>query len=241
MIHREKVKKFIPVQGLVVFKRGKGEFYVQTHEILEDGKSFTWAEGKPFAKEQLAELAQAISAKNITAIILDGLLPTNVLLYQTALTGTKTIWYLPPGQRYLTIKHMKAGNCKLPGLIFAIADKTLYVLAYKGKRKPCGTTQIFKAPFFNISSNGIVCMGTTSETTKKIFLKDEMNRWERRFFGSRFTHVSDDSVIAKGFTIEKLFRSLLAKKRFPEKCLVPSSYKNLAAFAHSLMKGGNRD
>jgi PRTRC genetic system protein B len=238
MITNENIENFKPVQAVVVFKRHHDEFYLQTHDI-EDHKL---KEGKPFHREQLQELAIALNAKSFSGITLKGMLPNNVMYYQPSLSGAKFVWYIPRSKRHIKFKQtlkIKSGECFLPGLVFAVNDKTLHVFAIKGTGKPKASTPLFHAPFFNIMGGASVCMGTTAETNKKAFLEEEIDRWERRFFGSNFTH--SPNTLAKGFNMHKLYRSLVSGKRFPEKCLARAEYKTLGDFIKHFTKGGRSE
>lgn len=237
------MRPFKPLQGLLVYKRGN-EFYLQTHDIVEEAGKYQWGEGKPFHRDQLQELGEALRAKTMTGITLRGMLPKNVLFFQPSISGTKAIWYQPPGKHYLNFHDklkLKSGEYILPGLIMAFDDKTMYIFAYKGSGRPTEKTVLYKGPFFNVYDTGSVCMGTTSESTKKPFLDEEINRWERRFFGSRFVHTSDDSVLLRRQNLQKFYKGLIKKRVFPNNVLSPSKYKNLEAFVKKFVKGGSND
>lgn len=236
MINELNIENFKPVQGLIVFKRGHSEFYLQTHDIVDH--KFT--EGKPFHREQMQELATALNAKSFSGITLKGIMPANVLYYQPSLSGAKFVWYIPKSKRHLKFKaslKIKSGEYHVPGLIFAVNDRSLYVWAFKGTGKPKANTPIFHAPFFNIMNGESVCMGTTSEASKKSFLEEELDRWERRFFGSNFTHTPNK--LSKGYTMNQVYKS--AQRRFPEKSLARAKHKTLDDFIKHFTKGGRDD
>lgn len=240
MINDTSIEKFKPVQGIMVFRRHNSEYYLQTHNIADVGGKYTWEEGKPFHKEQLAELALCLSRTTLSTLKLKGLMPENVLYFQPSISGDKYLWYLPAGQHYLNFHpdlKLSPGLANLPGLIFAVNNKTIYVFAVKGNDKPAADTSLWKGPFFNVYADSSVCMGTTRESKKRKYLEEELVRWERRFFGSRFTHVSDEDVLEKGHNISLVYQSILAGEPFPEAALAPSKHKTLGSFLKSFIKG----
>lgn len=239
------IKTFVPVLGVIVHKESEsGNHYLQVHSIASSEEKFVWGEGKPFQKEQLQELAIALRNEQLSTIKLKGILPENLLYYQPAFNGTAYAWYLMPDHYHLCfnkkqIKHLD-GKYKMPGLVLGVCDNDIYIYAFKGKEKPTGKTELFNAPFYNVYEDGEVCMGNISEFKKKEFLHEEISRWERRFFGGRFTDAhGEDQKLAKGYTLESLYKLLKSGKQFPEAALRQAPYKNVDLFIK--MIGGKND
>jgi len=238
------VTTFEPVTGLIVFKDPRnGNHYLQVHNIEKKDKTFVWNEGKPFQREELQELALSLKKEQISSLKVKGLLPENVLYYQPGISGNKFIWFVGPEQYHMTFTpklKIRQGKFIMPGLIFAVVGKELFIYAYKGKLKPTAKTELFNAPFYNVYEDGEVCMGTISESRKKQFLHEEIDRWERRFFGGRFTDAhGEDEKLAKGFKLKTLYNQLRTSKTFPEKALAKcNEYKTLEAFVKSVAERG---
>lgn len=243
MINKNALQKYKPVQGLVVYKRQAGEFYLQTHNIEEVNSKYQWGEGKPFSKDKFADLASALGKQSLSLLQLKGIMPSNVLYYQPSFLGDKYMWFLPPTKKRLLFSedtNIESGEVKLPGLIFAVNDKTIYVFAYKGTNRPDDKTTLYRGPFFNINGDDDVCMGNTAESKKKHFLEDELVRWERRFFQSRFTHVNNNPL-KRGYNISVVYKDLLAGGEFPEDCLTVSNHKTVAGFLKKLINEKESD
>lgn len=233
MINENEISPFKPSQGIIVFKKDR-EYYLETHDIIEQDGKFAWTEGKPFQKEQLSQLAIALGDQTFEPMQLKGLFPENVLFFQQNFTGINLLWWLPPGIRHLHFKSalkLPSTTYHLPGLIFMVNGKQLSVFAVKGKRRPSLKTKLFKGPFHNTSGNGLVCLGTAGDTKPRKFLQDELARWERRFFGSNFTHGGDN--IAKGYNINLVLKTA-QKKPFNESALAPSSFKTVEGLIKKL-------
>lgn len=238
------LKSFIPSIGVMVYKKDF-DFYLQVHEIIQNDNKFTWGEGKPFQRDQLQELALFLKNETLSTLQLKGMLPENVLYYQPSFNGNKFLWYIPAGEHYLNFGaslKMKSGKCKMPGLIFAVNDKSLSVFAFKGKKKPTVKTELFQAPFYNIYEDGNVCMGTTRESKKQNYLHEEIDRWHRRFFGSKFTDAhGDPERLTKGHTMKSLYKTILSGKPFPEAAIAKAEYKTLGNFIKDFSERNKND
>lgn len=233
MINEDSITPFKPIQGIVVFEKDR-EFYLETHDIVEQDGKFAWTEGKPFQKEQLGQLAAALGDQTFEPMQIKGLFPENVLYFQQNFTGINLLWWMPPQVRHLHFKaalKLPSTTYNLPGLIFMVSGKSLSVFAFKGKKRPTLKTKLFKGPFHNTGSNGLVCLGTAGDTKRRKYLQDELARWERRFFGSNFTHGGDN--VAKGYNINLTLKAA-QKKPFNELALAPSPYRTLEGLVKKL-------
>lgn len=230
MIDANTLSPFKPVQAVVVFKKDS-DYYLETHDILEKDGQYAWQEGIPFAKEQLKDLSLALGEQAFSPIKIDGILPENLLYFTQSFTNLTLVWWLPPSIQELHFKEkikLPTGNVKLPGLIFSVKGDSLDLYAVKGTEKPGLKTQLFKAPFHNISTDGSVCMGTVKDRKQRDSIQAELARWEKRFFKSYFTHYNDEKVLATGFNLQVIFKQLMKSgDQFPEEALAPSPILSL--------------
>lgn len=235
MINAENTSPFEPVQTIVVYRKYHN-YYIESHDIIKSSAGYSWAEGKPFQKEQLSELALSLGNQTFAPLEVKGLLPENILYLHQTFTETNLVWWLPPAKRNLYFKsdlRLENTAYNLPGLIFVVNNRGLDVYAVKGIKKPTLKTKLYKAPFHNTSSSGDVCLGTAGETKKKKTLQEEIARWEKRFFNSRFTHGGDN--VAKGFNINLVLKAAI-KTKFNEAALSISPFKNLQSVLNRLKK-----
>lgn len=106
----------------------------------------------------------------------------------------RMIWWTPPQTRSLFFKKSShnaetftgRGVCPCPGLVFMANERELYVYAFKGGDAPTRATKLYQAPFFNVWSRGMVCVGNAD--VPKEDRREDPDAWERMFFGSHFTH-----------------------------------------------------
>lgn len=221
MLTPNTIQDFEPKLGLLVYHRS-GDYYLQSHLITKTKDGFVWAEGKPTDTDAIGEIAATLQSKQDKSVKASTILPRNLLYFHPTLTGATIVWYNTPKKRALSFGKkikLKDGKYNMPGLIFFAKDGSLKVFAYKGTGRPGLKTKLFKGPFFNMHHDGAVCMGTTIESRPKRVLDEEIERHERRFFGSRFTHMLSDDVIAKGTTMHKLYTKII-KSKFPIGALI---------------------
>lgn len=148
----------------------------------------------------------------------------------TLIVGSEfTVWWTSAQKRAMHFaskslcdnKEPMSAVTSIPALIWARTDNNLYVFAICGNERPTKETQLYQAPFFNVSSKGLVCLGST------IVPKGEQAsinaNWVDAFFGSLFTHPGlGMQNLIEGTTLEKFWLSQLTKppKAFPQKSLV---------------------
>lgn len=141
----------------------------------------------------------------------------------------RVIWWSPPKRRSLFFKkssHNKAtfegkGTCSCPGLVFMAAEKSMYVYAFKGSDAPNPKTKLYQAPFFNVWSAGQVCVGNAALPRED--QRDNLDAWERMFFGSHFTHpnFTEKDRLTVGHDPVKFWKAQVSKPSasFPEAVL----------------------
>ena len=171
--------------------------YATVHGIEKRGQRYSLAAGMPATKEACATLARSLGA----ASTLTGFMPEN-LLYLGART---LIWWRPPAPATVyfdttkdaagdqpkdktgaSLIGKKAGRTPQPGLVFAVTPAGWYVYAVMGSARPTPETKLRRAPYFNVWTSGQICTGN-------VRLPDSLSpaalqRFERAFFDSEFTH-----------------------------------------------------
>lgn len=231
MINEHKISPYKPEQGIIVYKKGS-DFYLESHDIKvnDDGK-YSWGEGKPLHVDVMVEIAKSFGTKKLDSGFSKGVLPQNLILLNQGYTHSIIMWHTKAQQRMMHFHKdlkIKSGLIHCPPMLFAVSNRTLYVFALASNNRPTGKTKLLKAPFFNQYESGSVCMGNTRESKKKPTIQEEILRWERRYFGSVFTHLIDTKVINKQTNLSILLNSLSGKNKvFPIKELVPADTKTV--------------
>lgn len=201
-----------PAAAIVVFKpEGQdNDLYLEHYDMDENGCPVN---PRPLTVKEAQGLAKALDTRKEAAKAFlkpKGLLPNNVLHINPAENGS-VIWYSKPQARKLHFTEslgLASQELPVPALVWAADKSRLYVFALKRKGKPRLDTPLYNAPFFNLYSNGNVCMGSVDvRISPSATLEDFMAAWEGYFFGSYFSHLIDGHNPVKGNLIT-LYQSL---------------------------------
>jgi PRTRC genetic system protein B len=224
----------LPVKALLIYQQQRTEQMQQAEDVQTDiyvesydiGKYGQPVNAHPLSVKEMIALSEVLqSAQEIKGGFLKsrGLLPQKVLFVDQQVNGF-AVWHTPPQEVTLFFTDalgIPSGKAKIPALVWKADGSKLSVYAVKGKAKPCETTILCHAPFFNIYANGNVCMGTVSITTdRSACLEDFMRAWEKYFFSSYFSHSINGNSSTK--TDTKLLWQKLLKTgcEFPQTELV---------------------
>jgi len=85
--------------------------------------------------------------------------------------------------------------------------------ALASSERPSPETPMYLAPYWNVSNNGTVCLGST-KVPRDVSVKS-LSRWEEAFFESEFTHANASTSLTThpgGFI--GLWKSLIGKRSF---------------------------
>lgn len=179
----------IPRAALIAYKgenTKSTDYFLELREINEQG---VMGEAIPVTYKFMNEISAGFSeAHNGTPT---GLIPGNLLFADTRKGSEKYIWYNPPQKRMMYfVSSLNMENCEyhIPGIIYIAKESSLSVYAFKDK-KLSGKTELFAAPFFNTSTNG-VCLGTAKlkKPTNPTYA-ELLEYWEKRFWLTEFSHL----------------------------------------------------
>ena len=123
-----------------------------------------------------------------------GLLPADVLFWQTRGTQPRIGIYVPPARRairFATGKREKSITIPAPGLVFVGSGHTYSVFATK-MRPLTVADQLYHAPFSNVYPDGRICTGNVDvpECTTAGIARFVQSWWESTFTD----HISADRV-----------------------------------------------
>lgn len=215
--------------ALLVYQSSQdGRAYVTKHPVaLSEGRPVV-RPGRPLTEGDFKDLVEGLKPKDRPAIQWQD---PRVL----AKGMGRMIWWTAPTKRAMFFKESTfasgtfEGNAVCPnqGLIFMSTDTELYVFAFRGDGAPTQETHLCQAPFFNVWSQGKVCVGNARVPNDD--QKGDPSAWERFFFGSLFTHpnFTEKDRLTKGVSPVKFWQSQVKKptNAFPEKVLVDINIK----------------
>ncbi|WP_234734775.1 PRTRC system protein B [Tellurirhabdus bombi] len=215
---------YLPVQALLVYQHADSEndYYVESCDIGPDGKPIN---AHPLSQKEASKLAKSLAnsaeKKQKDAFLqAEGLYPENVL-HINQREGF-AIWYTPTQEQPLFFVDgltIPNGKANIPALLWKASKTQLTLFALKQNSRPKLTTKLYYAPFFNIDSSGVVCMGTVKrDITESISLEKFIEAWQSYFFNSYFSH-SLNTELVKGNIIHVWKELVDTNKPFPTSVL----------------------
>lgn len=187
---------FMPQLAIMVYKsKLKEEFYLESHSINEQGAIM---EGKPLLQETMQEIVDVFFDERQNMAKYKGMLPENLLQFELLPGGnTRMMWYRPAEIRvmhFATALKLPTNKTWVPAMIYIAYRNDLNVYALKTNTRPKEGSKLYKAPFFNVSDDGRVCLGNASvKKPKEKTYENMMKYWEDLFWLSEFTHLNDEN------------------------------------------------
>jgi PRTRC genetic system protein B len=169
--------------------------------------------GSPLGESDIITLIQQLRGS-----LPSEFLPENVLMR----TQETIVWWTPATTRpmfYATdkgaeLEQLSGKRFPQPALVLRAHAGSLDIRALAESKRPTPDTPMYVAPYWNVSDNGSVCLGST-KAPREASVKS-LPRWEASFFESEFTHANAHTGLTKhpgGFM--GLWLSLIGKKKFP--------------------------
>jgi PRTRC genetic system protein B len=226
-------EQYLPVKALLIYRsveqetnnyeRHDAETYVESYDIGKHGNPINAHPLSVMEMTALSRLLQTTQELQTTYLQTMGIIPQKVI-YVNAQNNGYAIWYTPTQEADLFFTDslgIPSGKMKIPALLWKAAKESVQVYALKGKAKPNADTLLYYAPFFNLSADGRVCMGTVNiNINRQTHLEHFMAQWETYFFNSYFTHTISNHRHCKGNLVQLWQQQAGTGRDFPQSELV---------------------
>ncbi len=178
-------QKLTPKAVMVVYSNNNS-YYLEAQPVKTDG---TLGVARPVSREFVENIAKTFSVSE--RMLPSGPIPSNMLYADPHIGKEKYIWWTPPKTRRLYFSektNMKEANYQMPGCVYQVIEKSLYVWAFKGNKPKMGE-KLLQGPFYNYYENGRICLGSAKvEWPDAITWKSIQDHWEKLFWGSENSH-----------------------------------------------------
>jgi PRTRC genetic system protein B len=207
---------------LCIYKGGHSGAFVTHHDVLP-GEPPVLGVGTSLTVDTLQALVRDLGGNTAAEV-----LPENVI----ARTDRMISWWMP-SQRHQMFFGKDLGDLSKisgrtfphPPLLFNVSDQTLTVRALPCNERPTAKTNLMVAPYWNMDSHGVVCMGT-ARVPRECSVAS-IPGWSKAFWMSEFTHAGVGVRITShpgGFA--GLWQQIANQKGgFPMKSLVNANQK----------------
>lgn len=178
--------RLIPRQSITVYHDDKRQaFYLERREIKRVNGTYQLLAPTPLPDSVFREISKSFIASNLE-MDFAGIIQPHILFAAKRNGQPVVMWYRPPMKR--TLNFSSALSIKgdsfvnVPATLYLVNGPKLYVYALAGGDRPDAATKLYKAPFFNIYTNGNVCLGTAAVGRKGKTYEEEVERFERAFY-----------------------------------------------------------
>jgi PRTRC genetic system protein B len=209
--------RFMLREALLVYRENQRSF-ITRHDVTVQ------KEGPPVLGA--AQLLTTNFVENLTESLGGSaaaeVLPTNIV----AKSDRMIAWWTPRRRRQMFYENSEGKAISLNGRFFSqpplawrVTHGDLKIRALRENKRPCGETTLAVAPFWNLSDDGRVCLGSMRCPESSSVVSIE--RWEQSFYESAFTHANVGRLTRHPGGFEALWDSLSGKRsNFPVDALI---------------------
>lgn len=203
--------------ALLIYKGGR-ESFITHHSILpQEGGPPSLGPAQPLTRSFVDSLLRSLGRDTEAEV-----LPENVL----AKGDESLVWWTPRRERQMfyasssgACAHLNGKTCPQPALVWKVRCGALTVRALRHNTRPRAETQLCVAPFWNLSHDGLVCLGSMRHPDAASVTT--MKAWEDGFYESAFTHANVARITKHAGGFEALWSGLADKRKaFPSNSLI---------------------
>ncbi len=215
---------YYPKSALVFYETDglQRDSYVEHFDMDNNGNPIN---AHPLTEREASNLAKALQTdeeRNKAFLKPKGILPTTILHINPSKKAT-VLWYTKAQQRQLYFVEnlgIPNGKAHVPAMLWFANKKSLMVFALFDNKRPTEKTPLYYAPFFNVYTDGRVCMGTVSIEIKNSASVEEFTQaWEYYFFNSYFSHLLGRQSPIKGNCVSVWKDLIKTNNSFPKEVL----------------------
>jgi PRTRC genetic system protein B len=203
--------------ALLIYRENRRSF-ITWHQITaqEQGPPLL-GPAQPLTTAFVEDLAQALSGSTTAEV-----LPENVL----ARSDRMIAWWTPRRVRRMFFENAEGKAQQLngrlfpqPPLVWRVTQGELKIRALCENKRPQAQTTLAVAPFWNVSDDGRVCLG--SMRCPESAAVASIPAWEQGFYESAFTHATVGRLIRHQGGHDALWAELAGRRRpFPTHALI---------------------
>ena len=176
----------------------------------------------PFTLESAQKIFSMFSEYKYEHKVFEGLIPKDIIYAKDSKEkGVQLVWIVPKAKRKLFFSEdnkndeLISEEYNIPTLVFKYSRKSLsvYAVCDANANNITQDTELFQAPFYNVSEQGFVCMGNVNiNKVSKFKTFDKCKEFlETSFFNSYFTHSNNEKIITPEYLLkiknEKIFNT----------------------------------
>ena len=234
-------KRFKPVRAIIVYEEDRqysNDYYLETRDIVRQGDKYNMMSACPIGEDTMKSIAQLYVKRNSLEMDAGGYIASHLLYARNRPGITVVMWYRQSEKRSLNFTEklkIKSTGVIIPAMLYLVINNKLYLFALSDNDRPTLSTKLYNAPFFNVYSDGNVCLGTAKVGVRAKTFELEAERFERAFYMAEQTHGAHKDICKTPIT--QLWPKLIAanKSIFPKAELIQhKKYKTVGELIDKL-------
>jgi PRTRC genetic system protein B len=202
---------------LLIYREGRRSFITRHEVVGQKHGPPTLGVAQPLTIAFVEALVESLGGSTTAEV-----LPESVL----AKSDRMIAWWTPRRRRQMFFENREGKMQKLngkifpqPPLVWRVTHGSLSIRALAENKRPASHTILAVAPFWNLSDDGTVCLGSMKHPESASAAS--IGAWERGFYESAFTHANVGRLTRHEGGHEALWAGLASKTRtFPAESLV---------------------
>jgi len=205
-------------EALLVYRSGDKSFITHHRITQQEQGPPTLGPAQPLTMNFIDSLLLSLRRNSDAEV-----LPENIL----AKGDRSIVWWTPRRERQMYYRssqgecdHLDGKVFPQPPLVWRVCRGSLAVRALVENKRPTAKTALAFAPFWNLSNDGTVCLGSMRHPESTSVAS--IDKWEQGFYESAFTHGNVARITKHPEGFEGMWRELAGKKKpFPSDFLIP--------------------
>lgn len=205
-------------EALLVYRSGDNSFITHHGITRQEQGPPSLGPAQPLTMSFVDSLLRSLRRSNDAEV-----LPENIL----AKGDRSIVWWTPRRERQMFYRSYKEDCSHLDGkvfpqppLVWRVCRGGLAVRALMEEKRPGAATKLAFAPFWNLSNDGTVCLGSMRHPDASSVAA--IGDWEQGFYESAFTHSNVARITKHPGGFEAMWSELAGKRKpFPSKYLIP--------------------
>ena len=204
-------------EALLIYREGRRSF-ITRHDVLAQKQGPpVLGVAQPLTTAFVENLAESLGGSAAAEVLSENIL---------AKSDRMIAWWTPRRRRQMYFENpegkMQTLNGKQfpqPPLVWKVIHGSLSIRALAENKRPNAGTKLAVAPFWNLSDDGSVCLGSMRcpESTSV----GSIEGWEKGFYESAFTHANVGRLTRHEGGHDALWGELVGKRRtFPAESLI---------------------
>jgi PRTRC genetic system protein B len=212
------VHRFELREALLIYQEGRRSFITRHEVVAQKQGPPVLGVAQPLTTAFVSHLAESLGGSAAAEV-----LPESIL----AKSDRMIAWWTPRRRRRMFYENAEGKMLNLSGrvfpqppLVWKVIHGSLSIRALAENKRPNAESKLAVAPFWNLSDDGSVCLGSMRcpESTSV----GSIEGWEKGFYESAFTHANVGRLTRLGGGHDALWNEMAGKRcPFPSDALIP--------------------